>query len=160
ARQYNSPIIYQQTSPGVFANSGVSLTGGSLDPQSSVVLNGAGTEFDAMSGGIVSRWNTNGAYLGSVNLQGFGSVSGAINTPQNRGLAAFGNYWLTYNGGGVLSAWDYSGNRLFQTVLPGAGTTSASDYSFSCCNGKVFIVDISGGLWRSFDIFSGASVAV
>ncbi len=160
ARTYGSPIIYQQTSPGVFSDSGISLAGGTLNVQSSVVLNGAGTEFDAMSGGVVSRWNTNGAYLGSVNLQGFGSLSGENTSPQNRGLAAYGNFWLTYNGGGVLSAWDYSGNRAFQTALPGAGTNFDSDYSFSCCNGKVFIVDVAGGLWRAFDIFNGAAVAV
>jgi hypothetical protein len=160
ARQYDDPIVYQQTSPGVFVNSGVSLTGGSLDPQSSVVLNGAGTEYDAISGGVVSRWSTNGTYLGSVNLQGFGSVGGENIFPQSRGLAAFGNFWLTYNGAGILSAWDDNGNRVFQTALPGAGTSFDSDFSFSCCNGKVFIVDVAGGAWRAFDIFDGAAIAV
>ena len=160
ARAYNTNVIYQQTSPGIFTNSGISLTDGTLDPQSSVVLNGAGTEYDAMSGGVVSRWSTNGTYLGSIKLQGFGSVSGETTSPQNRGLAAFGNVWLTYNGGGVVSAWDSSGNRMFQTVLPGAGTSFDSDYSFSYCNGKVFIVDVAGGKWRGYDISGGASVAV
>jgi hypothetical protein len=160
ARAYNTNVIYQQTSPGVFANSGISLTNGTLDPQSSVVLNGAGTEYDATSGGVVSRWSTNGSYLGSIKLQGFGSVSGETTSPQSRGLAAFGNVWLTYNGGGVVSAWDFSGNRVFQTVLPGAGTSFDSDYSFSYCNGKVFIVDVAGGKWRGYDISGGASVAV
>ncbi len=160
ARAYNDSTIYQQTSPGVFINSGITLTGGTLNSQSAAVLNGACTEYDAMSGGVVSRWTTNGTYLGSVNLNGFGSLSGETIFPQNRGLAAFGNLWLTYNGGGILSAWDTSGNRLFQTLLPGAGTSFDSDYSFSCCNGKVFIVDVAGGLWRAFDISSGAAVAV
>ena len=160
ARAYASDVIFQQTSPGVFVSSGVSLAGGTLDPQSSVVLNGGGTEFDAMSGGVVSRWNTNGAYLGSVNLQGFGLASGENDYPKNRGLAAIGNIWLTYNGGGILSGWDYSGHRLFQTVLPGAGTNFDSNFSFSCCNGKVFIVDAAGGLWRAFDVFTSAAVAV
>jgi len=50
ARAYGSPTIYQQTSP-VCWQLGITLTGGTLDSQSSVVLNGAGTEFDAMSGG-------------------------------------------------------------------------------------------------------------
>jgi hypothetical protein len=158
ARAYNNNIIYQQTTPGVFVNSGVSLTSGTLDPQSSVVLNGAGTEYDAMSGGVVSRWNTNGIYLGSVTLQGFGSVSGETILPENRGLAAFGNIWLTFSGGGILSGWDLSGNRVFQTVLPGA--SSSSGWSFSCCNGKVFLVDATGTKWQAFDISGGANVAV
>jgi hypothetical protein len=160
ARAYNTNIIYQQTSLGVFASSGITLTGGTLDPQSSVVLNGAGTEFDAMSGGVVSRWNTNGAYLGTVNLTGFGSLAGEGTFPQSRGLAAMGNFWLTYNGAGVLSIWDASGNRVTQVALPGAGVNSDSNWSFSYCNGKVFIVDVAGGTWRGYDLFSGASVAV
>ena len=164
ARAYNTNVIYVQTSPGVFVNSGISLAGGTLNAQSSVVLSGAGTEFDAMYVGVVSRWSTNGAYLGSVNLQGYGSVSGENalpnSSPQNRGLAALGNLWLTYNGGGILSAWDFSGNRVLQIPLPGAGTSLDSDYSFSCCHGKVFIVDVTGGLWRSYDLFSRAAVAV
>ena len=160
ARAFNTNVIYQQTSPGIFVNSGITLTGGSLYSQSSVVLNGAGTEFDAMYLGVVSRWSTNGTYLGSVNLQGFGNLSGENAFPQYRGLAAFGDVWLTYNGNGILSAWDYSGNRLFEMPLPGAGTSSDSSYSFSCCNNKVFIVDGAGLTWRAYDLSSGASVAV
>jgi hypothetical protein len=160
ARQYNDNVIYEQSNPGVFVNSGVSLGGTNLDPQSSVVLNGAGTEFDAMSGGVVSRWDTTGNYLGSVNLQGFGSLSSENVSPQSRGLGAIGDVWLTYNGAGILSGWDYSGNRIFQMNLPGAGTSSASDWSFSSCNGKVFIVDSAGVTWHAFDLASGATVAV
>jgi hypothetical protein len=160
ARAYNSGAIYQQTSPGVFASSGVTLTGGTLDPQSSVVLNGAGTEFDAMSGGIVSRWNTNGAYLGAVNLTGYGAVAGENVYPQNRALAEVGNLWLTYNGTNTLSIWDTNGNRLVQAALPGPGTNTDSSFSFSFCNGKAFIVDNSGGAWRAADLYTSASVAV
>ncbi len=159
ARAYNSPIIYQQTSPGVMTSSGITLTGGTLDQQASVALNGAGTEFIAMSGGVVSRWDTGGNYLGSVTLQGFGTLGNENVYPQNRGIAAFGNVWLTYDGGGHLSMWDFSGNRLLQAVLPGAGTSFDSDFSFSYCNGKVFIVDVAGGTWRGYDIFSSAAFA-
>jgi hypothetical protein len=160
ARAYASGVIYQQTSPGVFASSGITLTGGTLDVQSSVVLNGAGNEYQAMSGGVVSRWSTNGTYLGIVTLSGFGSVSGENISPQNRGLGVMGNLWLTYNGNGILSIWDSSGNRITQVALPGAGTSFDSDYSISFCNGKVFIVDVAGGKWRGFDLYSGAAVAV
>jgi hypothetical protein len=160
ARAYNSGVIYQQTSPGVFVSSGVTLTGGTLDAQSSVVLNGASTEFQAMSGGVVSRWSTNGAYLGSVTLSGFGSLSGENVYPQNRGLGVLGDLWLTYGGNGILSIWDTTGNRVVQAALPGAGTTTYSDFSFSFCNGKVFIVDTAGGKWRGYDLYSGGQVAV
>jgi len=160
ARAYGSGEIYVMSSPGVFVSSGVTLTGGTLDPQASVVLNGAGTEFDALSGGVISRWNANGAYLGTVQLIGFGSLTGESSSPQERGLATLGNLWLTYNGAGVLSLWDNSGNRITELALPGAGTSFDSDYGFSYCNGKVFIVDVAGGTWRGFDLFGGASVAV
>ena len=160
ARAYNNNLIYQQTSPGVFAASGTTLTGGILNTQSSVVLGAAGTEFQAMSGGVVSRWSTNGAYLGSVALTGFGSLSGENTSPQNRGLAVAGNLWLTYNGNGILSIWDGAGNRVVQAALPGAGTSSDSSWGFSFCNGKVFIVDAAGGKWRGYDLYSTAAVAV
>lgn len=158
ARAFNSRIIYQQISPGVFSNS-VTLTGGTLDAQSSVVLNSDNTEFIAMSGGTVSRWNTNGTNLASVTLQGFASLTGEDMQPQSRGIAAYGGLWLTYSGAGIVSLWDYSGNRLAQIPLPGAGTSFDSDYSFSFCNAKVFIVDVAGGRWRAFDLFNGAAVA-
>jgi len=160
ARAYNTNLIYQQTSPGVFASSGVLLTGGTLDPQSAVALNGAGTEYSAMLGGVISRWSSNGTYLGSVTLSGFGSVSGENTWPQNRSLAVMDNFWLTWNGSGILSIWDGTGKRLLQATLPGAGTTFDSDFGFSFCNGKVFIPDVALGKWRGFDLYSSAAVAV
>ena len=160
ARTYNSGVIYQQTSPGVFASSGVTLTGGILDRQASFVLNGAGTEFNDMSSGVISRWSTNGTYLGTVNLIGYGAIAGENVYPQNRGLAVMGNLWLTYNGTNILSIWDAAGNRIAQVALPSAGTSLDAGFSFSYCNGKVFIMDNSGGTWRRFDLYTGASAAV
>ncbi len=160
ARAFNDATIYRQTGPGIFVNSGITLTGGTLDLQSSVVLNGAGTEFIAMSGGVVSLWSTNGTYLGNVSLQGFGAVSGENSSPQNRGIAAVGGFWLTYSGNGVLSVWDTSGNRVMQSALAGAGVNFDSAYSFSYCNGKVFVVDASSGPWRGYDVCSGEKLAV
>ena len=157
ARAYNDNSIYQQTSPGVFVNSGITLAGSTLNLQSSVVLNGAGTEYDAMYAGVVSRWSTNGTYLGAVSLIGYGTLSGENTLPANRGLAAFGNFWLTFNGAGILSVWDTAGNRITQLTLPGAGN---SPWSFGFCNGKVFIVDAAGGTWRGFDLYTAAHVAV
>lgn len=161
ARAHNDRVIYRQVSPGVFTNSGVTLTGGTLDVQSSVVFNGAGTEYIAMSGGVVSRWSVTGSYLGSVTLQGFGTVSGENSSPQNRGIGAVGDYWLTYNGNRVLSVWDTAGNRVVQSTLSGAGTSFESSYSFSYCNNKAFIVDSFSGSWRGYDVCAGgAHVAV
>lgn len=161
ARAYGTNVIYLQTSPGVFVNSGITLAGSTLNSQSSVVLNSAGTEYDAMYAGVVSRWSTNGTYLGAVTLTGYGTLSGENTLPENRGLAAFGNFWLTFNGAGILSVWDTGGNRITQMTLPGAGTDAGnSPWSFGFCNGKVFIVDTAGGIWRGFDLYTAAHVAV
>jgi hypothetical protein len=160
ARAFSDRTIYRQTSPGVFSASGVTLSGGDLDPQASVVLNGGGTEYLAVSNGVVSRWDPSGALLGSVALQGFGSVSGENAYPPNRGIGAFGDFWLTYNGSNVLSVWDTTGNRLTRVTLSGNGTNFDSGYSFSFCNGKAFVVDVAGGLWRGYDVGSPGSVAI
>jgi hypothetical protein len=160
ARQYNDTNIYVQTSPGVFVPSGVALDGGSLNVQSSVVFNGAGTEYDAMSGGVVTRWDPDGNLIGTVALQGFGSITNENGTYTGRGLAAFGNFWLTYNGGGILSVWDTFGNRLATCTLAGAGTNYESDYSFCYCNGKAFVVDSATGLWRGYDVGSSGQAAI
>ena len=146
ARAFNSGVIYEQTAPGVFTPSGVTLTGGTLNAQASVVMNGAGTEYIAVLDGAVSRWDPVGSSLSTVTLQGYGSVSGETSgSTQARGIAAFGNFWLTYNGAGIVSVWDTFGNRRANITLSGAGTSSSSDYSFWSCNGKVFIVDSPGG---------------
>jgi uncharacterized repeat protein (TIGR01451 family) len=160
ARAYNDPVIYRQNAPGGFVPSGVTLTGGTLDDQSAVVLNGAGNEYLAMSAGTVSRWSTNGTYLGSVALQGYGSVSGENSFPANRGIAAAGAYWLTYNGNQILSIWDVNGNRQAQATLAGAGNSLDSGFSFSYCNGKAWVVDAAGGTWRGYDVFASVRVAV
>jgi Immunoglobulin domain len=161
ARAYDDPVIYRQTSPGVFVNSGVSLTGGPLNYQSQVILNGAGTEYDSMSNGIVSRWSLTGAYLGNVTLQGYGVLAGETVVPYSRALAAAGDLWVTYTYGAnsVLSVWDASGARLGQAVLSGAGGNNPG-WSFSYCNGKAFISDGNPGFWHAFDVCDGARVAV
>ncbi len=161
ARQFSDPTIYQQTSPGVFVPSGVVLNGGSLNAQSSVVLNGTGTEYIATTDGVVTHWDPDGNLLGTVNLQGFGSLSGEIaGSTQAHSIAAFGNFWLTYNGAGIVSVWDTFGNRLANCTLSGAGTSGESDWAFSYCNGKVFVVDSSTGLWRGYDVGSSGKVAI
>ncbi|MBE8990805.1 PEP-CTERM sorting domain-containing protein [Nostoc sp. LEGE 12450] len=86
-----------------------------------------------------------------MNLLGFSSIVGEDSYPANRGIAAAGDYWLTYSSG-TLSAWDYSGNRVDQTTLVGAGTSFDADFSLSYANSKVFIVDQAGGSWRGYDI--------
>ena len=159
-RAFNDRTIYRQSAPGVFVASGVVLTGGALDTQSSVVLSGDCSEYIAMSSGVVSRWDPNGNYLGSVTLQGFGTVPGDNGSPQYRGIAAFGDFWLTYNGASMVSVWDTTGVRLAKSTVTGAGTSGDSGYSFAYCNGKVFVVDYAGGLWRGYDVGSAGRAAI
>lgn len=150
ARAYNSRDILRQTSPGVFTPE-LTLTGGALDAQSSVVSTGSG-EFVAMREGTVSRWDAAGSYLGEVSLAGWGSGSGETDYPANRGIAVLGGYWLTY-ADGVLSAWNDAGTRLGQTNLLAAGTTFDSHFSFSATDGRVWVTDLDvDGLWRGYEV--------
>jgi uncharacterized repeat protein (TIGR01451 family) len=151
ARAYASSVIYRQTAPGVFSNY-LTLASAPLDVQSSVVLNGGGTEFIATSAGVVSRWLADGTFLGTVSLVGFGGLAGESNFPQNRGIAAVGNYWVTYNGTDTISFWDTAGTRVWQSTLLGIGSPSDSPYSFSYCNGKVFVLDSLVGKWLGYDV--------
>jgi hypothetical protein len=146
ARAYNDSTIYRQTSPGVFSPI-VTLQDGTLDPQGAVVLNGAGTEYIAMSSGTVYRWNLAGVFLNAVTLEGFGSLGTESWYPQSRGIAAWGSYWLTY-ADEVLSAWDATGRRVDTSFLPSAGTSSDANFSFSVANG-MFLVE-SEGTWRGY----------
>lgn len=148
ARQYSNGTIYQQGADGVFTATSVNLPG--LDSQSSVVFNGAGSEFLALNNGVVSRFNLSGTLLGTVNLAGWGQNN--ENTyPQNRGIAAAGDYWFTYVNG-TLSVWDTLGNRIGTTTLVGAGTSFDANFSLSIANGRVFVVDAAGGSWRGYKI--------
>jgi hypothetical protein len=151
ARAYADRRIFRQSSPGNFVPV-VTLNGGLLDDQSDVVLNSDGTEFVAMAGGTVSRWNRTGVFLGSVTLSGFGQQGNEAAYPQGRGIAIADNSWLTYSGSGVLSVWDLTGHRTHQITLQSAGTSSDSDYSFSFCNGRVFVVDYAHSTWRGYDL--------
>lgn len=148
ARGYNSNTIYKQTAPGVFS-SALSLVGGALDAQSAVVLNSSGN-FVAMNAGNVSIWNASGAFVSTFALSGFTNNG----YPQNRGIAAAGNYLFTYFGQ-TLSAWDYSGNLVDQATLAGAGTSFDSYFSLSYANNRIFVVDAAGGTWRGYDIGVG-----
>ncbi len=151
ARGSDSPAILRQTTPGTFLPHLV-LNGGPLDEASAVVLSGNANEYLALNNGVVSRWSTNGSFLGTVTLDGFGTLAGESSDYQNVRLAAVGNVWLTGNGSRVLSVWNQSGARLATTVLQNAGTGFDSKYSFSYCAGRVWIVDAPGGSWRGYDI--------
>lgn len=151
AREYGNATIYTQTSPGVFA-AGVTLVGGGLDEQSSVVFNSTYTGFVAFdAGGSVKEWDLTGAFVGSTPLIGFGSMFGENGYPQDRGVAVLGNYWLTYANGN-LSAWDSGGNRTDTAQLLGAGTSFDSHFSLSVANGMVFVIDDAAGTWRGYDV--------
>lgn len=148
ARDFNTPVIYQQSTPGVF-DPLLTLTGGGLDAQSSVVKDG--NNYIAMADGVVSLWDASGNRLPIVELKGYGSQNGEDSYPENRGIAVSGDYWLTYSSG-VLSAWDHSGNRADEITLAGAGTSFNSYFSLSVANNKVFVVDDSGQTWRGYEV--------
>ncbi len=156
ARALGSSDILHQDSPGSFSTF-LTLSGGAVDAQSSVVLTDAG-DYVAMSGGTVSRWNSAGVFQGSIALSGWGSVAGEVDYPANRGVASLGGYWLTYSNG-TLSAWDGAGTRVGQTTLTGAGTSFDSHFSLSAANGMVWITDLDdGGSWRGYDVLSTTTV--
>jgi uncharacterized repeat protein (TIGR01451 family) len=157
-RVYASSIIYRQTAPGIFSNY-VTLAAGPLDAQSSVVLNGNGTEFIAMASGLVSRWLIDGTFIGTTNLVGFGALPGENISPQNRGIAAIGNYWVTYDGNSRISFWDTVGNRVWQSTLLGLSGSANSGFTFSYCNGKVFVMDTSVGNWFGYDVCGQAPLS-
>lgn len=152
ARQYSDWAIYRMISPGVFAPL-VTLTGGYLDAQSSVVLNGNETEYLAMSAGTVSRWDrATGAYLGSVTLSGYGSVGVEGTYPADRGIAVIGDSWYTY-ASETLSEWSTAGTRLGVTTLTGAGGSFDSNFSVSAANSLVFVVTSgTGGTWNGYAV--------
>lgn len=103
------------------------------------------------------RWGLNGAYLGSVSLNGYGTQNDEASYPQNIRIVADGDYWLTYSGG-VLSTWDMNGDRKHTDTLLGAGTSFDSMYSLSYANGMVFVVDRAHDEWRGYT-YSDPSVA-
>ena len=149
ARGFSSLNILRQTTPGVFVTN-VVLTGAVLASQASVVLNGNGDEYLALNSGVVSRWSTNGSFLGTVTLVGFGAVAGENSSPQNTRLAVAGQNWLTYHTDRTLSVWSTDGQRVATTTLTGAGTTATSAYSLSHAAGKAWIIDADSSIWRSF----------
>lgn len=164
ARAYADNTIYMQSSPGVFAPSGVTLDGSAFDnsqDQSSVVLNGPETELIALNdNGVVRRWTLAGASLASTNLVGW--TGSENNYPRNRGIAAAGNYWFTLNDG-VLSAWDSSsGARLDQTTLTGLGSGFDTNFSLSYANGMIFAVTDAHDQWLGFNVgaFGGPEPSV
>jgi hypothetical protein len=158
ARQYNSPTIYKQTSPGVFSSYGTLASMSSPQwPQAGVVLNGSGTGYVSQDSGVIYKWDLTGAQTGTITLTGFGTLNSENASPQNARLAAWGSYYLTYSNG-ILSAWDASGVRAGQMTLTGAGTSFDANWSLSYANGYVWIVDAAGGLWRGYQIGAPAVV--
>jgi len=149
ARGHGSMQIRVQTSPGVFGND--VLLAGSVDSQCSVVWDGDNNIFVAMNAGTLYRWNASGGQLSSVSLAGFGSMNSENTYPQDRGVATSKGFYLTYSNG-VLSAWSDAGVRIDTTNLNGAGTSFDSHFSLSYAQGKVWIIDATGGTWRGYDV--------
>ncbi len=129
----------------------MTLNGGTLDSQSQVEYNSAGTEYIAHHRGTVSRWDGRGNFIGSVALSGYGSMFGEGTTPQYNRVVSAAGYYLTYSNGN-LSAWDAAGTRVGNTVLVGAGQTLNSHYSLSWANRMIWIIDDGNGTWRGYRI--------
>jgi hypothetical protein len=146
AREYANRTIYQQGVAGSFFDSGTSLSGGSLDNQSSVVINSAGTEFIAQNGGAVSRWGIDGNYIGSVTLDGY---SGSY--PDDRGIVSIGNYYGTY-ADGQFSLWGISGTLLDTALMLDSGGGFDTEFSLSYANDMLFLIDDAGGTWRGYEL--------
>ena len=157
-RAFNDRKIYKMTTPGVFATQ-VTLTGGSLSAQSSVVLNSAGTAYIAQSGGTVTSWDLTGALIGSTILVGFGTPASENTYPSNRGVAGFDGNWLTYDAAtAALSAWTpATGARVGKATLTGAGTSFNSGFSFSYSRGAVWVIDSPGATWRAFALATSST---
>ncbi len=153
ARQYFDRTIYKQTAPGTFSSQ-LTLTGGVLDEQSSVVMNGNG-QFVAMIGGQVDVWDATGVHINAFALNGY---TGSY--PESRGIAAAGTYLFTYFSQ-TLKAWDYSGNEVDSTTLTDAGSDFDSHFSISYANDRFFVVDDAGRTWRGYDVgLGGGTVPV
>ncbi len=150
ARAFNDSTIYRMDSPGVFV-SHVTLTGGTLDAQSQVEFSAGGNEFIAHQGGTINRWDASGNFLGTVTLNGFGTMFDENVYPANRGVVSAGGYYLTFSDS-HLSAWDAGGNRVGTTELLGSGTSFDSEFSLSWANGKIWIIDEADGIWRGYQI--------
>lgn len=152
ARAFGSNTVYRQDAPGVFTSL-LTLTGGSLDSQASVVMNAAG-EFVANSNGLIDVWSATGEHVNSFNLAGY---SGSY--PASRGVAVARDVLLTY-ADGQLSAWDYTGNFLDSTMLDGVGSGFDTSFSLSSANNHVFLVTAANEQWLGFDVGLADAAAV
>jgi len=156
ARGYGSNQIQTQTSPGVFGND-VALAGGTLDAQSAVVYDHVRDMFVALTNGVIYRWNDAGTFVDSIPLIGWDVDNpGESAYPQGRGMAvSHSGHYLTYHNR-ILSVWDQAGQRIYTTVLTGAGTSFDSYFSFSytgpAFRGYVYLLDDAAGAWRRWII--------
>jgi hypothetical protein len=154
ARGYNSPTIYQQTSPGVFATF-ATLSGASIHFQGSlVVVNQAGDGFLSVNQGVVDEWDMSGAHTGSVTLNGYGANGEGTSYIDGVRIAQVDGYFLTYNASTAeVSLWNSSGTRVSTLTLTGAPAHDISAaYSFSAADGHVFLD--YGGQWHEFPLYA------
>jgi hypothetical protein len=154
ARGFNSPTIYQQTSPGVFTTF-ATLSGASIHYQGSlVVVNQAGDGFLSMNQGVVEEWDMSGSHTGSVTLNGYGANGEGTSYIDGVRIAEVDGYFLTFNESTAeVSRWDSSGNRVSTLALTGAPTADFNAaYSFSATDGHVFL-DYDGQ-WHQFPLYA------
>ena len=186
-------LTYGSTVGWTFAATSLTLAppGAPTDMRySQFILNDTGTEWYAhgpfrfsanTSGGLIYRWSNRqdtpgewpGKYLGAVQLDPYGLLTGEKQSPAGHRMAVMGDCWLTFAGGnsgltaGTLSAWDHSGNLVDRTLLTlptGFSFTDESYWSMSYTNGKFWFLanlptarpqdgyDTSGDYWLGYTV--------
>lgn len=145
ARRYAQYTLEEQGSPPGSFTQGVTLSGGYVGDQATVVLNRSG-QYVSMLYGMVYTWDASGSLTSSFRLDGF---YGATNPALMR-VAVMGDYILTL-ANQTLSAWDYSGTLVGETSLQDAGIGETADWSLSYTNDHVFVADATG-LWRGYQV--------
>jgi hypothetical protein len=150
SREYAQWKVEEQGAPGSF-HSFVTLSGGTLDAQSSVVWDDTRSHFVAHINGLISRWGPGGGHDSDITLIGYGTSGTESLYPQNRGVAVAGGWYFTYDSG-TLSAWDETGARVAKTKLNGGGTSFDSNFSLSFAQGRIWVCDNAYGTWRGYPV--------
>ncbi len=125
------------------------------DSQGSASFNADDSELLMLANGSVYRFNAaNGAAMGNFALVGYGSVGSETNYPDNIQMETNGTGRILTYTGGIVSEWDYAGNRVGQCTIP-LSTPNDFDTIFSFGVGNdnlVYFYNPSTGNWESYDV--------
>lgn len=131
------------------------------DCQSAGSFNGDDSELMTMVYGTVYRYNAaNGASLGNFGLIGYGAGN-ENNYPDYVQMETNEDGRILTYSGGVVSEWDYAGNRVGQCSIA-VDTPNGFDTIFSFGVGNdnfVYIYNEANGYWETYDVGLGIIVA-